>query len=57
MGWRTIEISNPAELHIKNGQLQIEQESHKVMIPIEDISNIFCIGSGIRISTMALSLL
>lgn len=55
MAFRTIEISNPAEIHIRKGQLQIEQESGLVTIPLEDISQIFCIGSDIRISTMALS--
>ena len=55
MSFRTIEISHPAELHIKNSQLRIEQESGIVFIPLEDIVHIFCIGPDIRISTMALS--
>lgn len=57
MAFRTLEISNPAEIHIKNGQLQIMRDVGTVYIPIEDISNIFCIGPNIRISTMALSIL
>lgn len=55
MAFRTIEISNPAELHIKNNQLQIAQETGVVYIPLEDIAHIFCIGSNIRLSTMDLS--
>ena len=57
MAFRTIEISRPAELHIKNKQLQIEREQEIVTVPVEDISQIFCIGPDIRISTMALSIL
>ena len=55
MAFRTIEISNPAEIHIKDNQLQVEQETGVVYIPVEDIAHIFCIGSNIRLSTMALS--
>lgn len=55
MGFRTIEISKPAEIHIKNNQLQVESEEGMVYVPVEDISHIFCIGANIRISTMALS--
>ena len=55
MPFRTVEISNPAELHMKNGQLEIRQEEGSVLIPVEDISQIFCIGPDIRLSTMALS--
>ena len=55
MGFRTVEISQPAQLHIKNGQLQIESIEGITTIPIEDISQIFCIGPDIRISTMAIS--
>lgn len=55
MAFRTIEITKPTELHMKNGQLEISQEEGVVMVPIEDISQIFCIGPDIRVSTMALS--
>lgn len=57
MAFRTIEISNPAEIHIKKHQLCIEQDAGVVYIPIEDISHMFCIGPNIRISTMAISIL
>lgn len=37
MAFRTIEISNPAELHVKNGQLEIIQNDNECYVPIEDI--------------------
>ena len=36
MGFRTLEISQAAELHIKNGQLEITSEEGVVLIPIEE---------------------
>lgn len=57
MAFRTIEISNSANIHIKNGQLEIEQQTGTVTVPIEDISQIFCMGPDIRLSTMDLSIL
>jgi CRISP-associated protein Cas1 len=57
MAFRTIEISNPAEIHIKSGQLIISQEDGIATIPIEDIAQIMTIGPGIRLSTMDLSIL
>ena len=54
MGFRTLEITRPAEIHMKNGQMHIEQEAGEVAIPLEDISVITCIGPNIRISTMGL---
>ena len=57
MGQRTLEISKPSELHVSACQLVIEQENKKISIPLEDLATIVCLGSNIRISTMALSLL
>lgn len=57
MAFRTLEISRPAEIHIKNCQLEVTQNDNKVMIPLEDISQIFCLGPDIRISTKALSIM
>lgn len=54
MGFRSVEITKPSEIHIKNGQMHIEQEVGKVAIPLEDIAVITCFGSNIRISTMGL---
>jgi len=80
MSFRTIEITGPAELHVKNGSLVVEKEikennvktDHnsvnkadqkkrkkpeitKLLIPLEDINTIVCMGAGIRISTMAMA--
>lgn len=55
MGFRTLEIRNPAELHVTTGQLTIEQEAGKLTIPLEDLSTIVCIGSNIRLSTLGMS--
>ena len=57
MGQRTLEISKPSELHVSAGQLVIEQETIKISISLEELATIVCLGSNIRISTMALSLL
>lgn len=37
MGYRTLEISNAAEIHIKEGQLEVTTEEGVVFIPIEDL--------------------
>ena len=56
MPFRTLEISNPAEIHIKSSQLEIIQDE-TVRIPIEDLYQITMIGPNIRISSMDLSIL
>ena len=57
MSFRTLEITNPTEIHIKNNQLELTQENRQIYIPIEDLSMITTIGSNIRLSTMDLSIL
>ena len=57
MAFRTLEITNPTEIHIKNNQLELTQEDCQIYIPIEDLSMITAIGSNIRLSTMDLSIL
>lgn len=57
MGFRTLEISKPAEIHIKNGQLEVETEDGILLIPIEDLLQIMVHGANIRLSTMDLSIL
>lgn len=52
-----MEISRPAEVHVKYRQLVISQEDETYNIPLEDLECITCIGPGIRISTMALSII
>ncbi len=56
MGFRTLEISQAAELHIKNAQLEIISADGIVYIPLEDISQIMVHGANIRLSTMDLSI-
>lgn len=57
MGFRTLEISHAAEIHINDGQLEITTEEGVVRIPIEDLSQIMVHGANIRLSTMDLSIL
>ena len=56
MPFRTLEISNPSEIHIKSSQLEITQED-TILIPIEDLYQITMIGPNIRLSSMDLSIL
>jgi len=55
MGFRTLEISNPAEIHVKRSQLEITEQGVTVMIPLEDLTTVICSGPNIRMSTMAQS--
>lgn len=79
MGFRTVEVTGPAELHVRSGSLLIEKEIKKerdldntdnskirkrskkepeidkIVIPLEDINSIVCMGAGVRISTMAMA--
>lgn len=57
MGFRTLEISHAAEIHIKEGQLEVTTEEGVALIPIEDLCQIMVRGSNIRLSTMDLSIL
>ncbi len=57
MGFRTLEINQAAELHIKNGQLEVTSKEGTILIPIEDLNQIMVHGANIRLSTMDLSIL
>lgn len=57
MSFRTIEISQAAELHIKSGQLEVASDDGVAAVPIEDISMIMFHGANIRLSSMDLSIL
>ena len=57
MGFRTLEISNACEIHIKEGQLEVTSEEGVALIPIEDLTQIMAHGANIRLSTMDLSIL
>lgn len=54
MAYRIIEITKPAECHVRKHQLIVEMEDGTVQIPLEDIEIILCIGAKIRFSTMGL---
>lgn len=53
MPFRTLEISNPAELHVNKGQLEINNSDGLFKVPLEDLATIICSGANIRLSTMA----
>lgn len=57
MGFRTLEISHAAEIHIKEGQLEIATDDGVAVVPIEDLNQIMVHGANIRLSTMDLSIL
>ena len=57
MAFRTLEINNNAELHIKSNQLEVTTNEGVAMIPIEDIAVILMHGANIRLSSMDLSIL
>ena len=53
MGFRTLEISTSAEIHVRKSQLEITNQDGIIMIPLEDLTTIVCSGANIRMSTMA----
>lgn len=57
MGFRTLEISQAAEMHIKEGQLEITTAEGNICVPIEDLCQIMVHGANIRLSKMDLSIL
>ena len=57
MGFRTLKISRAAEIHIKEGQLEITTDDGVATVPIEDLNQIMVHGANIRLSTMDLSIL
>lgn len=57
MGFRTLEIGQEAELHIKEGQLEVTTKDGKAYVAIEDLSMIMLHGANIRLSSMDLSIL
>lgn len=57
MGFRTLEISRPADIHIKEGQMEITSSDGLVTVPVEDLNLIMLHGANIRLSSMDLSIL
>ena len=47
MAFRTLEISNPAEIHVRRGQLEITNEEGIILIPLEDLATIVCSGADV----------
>lgn len=52
-----MEISHAAEIHIKEGQLEVTSKEGTVYIPVEDLNLIMMHGANIRLSSMDLSIL
>ena len=57
MGYRTVEVNNPAELHIRKGQLEITQAEGSALIALEDLAGLILAGPDVRISSLALAAL
>ena len=55
MGFRTVEITRPSEIHLKRNQFTVQQEDRYAEIPVEDIDTIIFTGANIRVSTSTLS--
>lgn len=50
MGFHMLEISRAAEIHIKEGQLEITTDEGVAVVPIEDLNQIMIHGANIRLS-------
>ena len=49
MGFRTLDICQAAEVHIKMGQIEISSSSGTVSVPVEDLFQITAHGANIRL--------
>ena len=50
MGFRTLEISQVAEIHIKEGQLEITTKEGIAYVPIEDLCQIMVHGANLKLT-------
>ena len=57
MAYRIVSIENPAEAHVRDGQLVVIQNRGTVSIPVRDILVLVVCGPNIRMSTMAQTML
>lgn len=57
MAYRIVSIENPAEVHVRDGQLVVIQDKGTASIPVRDILVLVVSGPNIRMSTMAQTLL
>lgn len=54
---RIVTIEHPAEVHVHEGQLVIEQESGTASVPLDQVELLITYGPAIRISTMGQTML
>ena len=47
MGFRTLEISRAAEIHIKEGQLELTTDDGVAVVSVEDLNQIMVHGANI----------
>ena len=57
MPYRIVSIENPAEVHVRDGQLVVIQDKGTASIPVRDILVLVVCGPSIRMSTMAQTML
>ena len=55
--YRIVSIENPAEVHVRDGQLVVVQDKGTASIPVCDILILVVCGPNIRMSTMAQTML
>ena len=54
---RIVTIEHPAEVHVHEGQLVVEQEAGTACVPVGQVEILIACGPSIRISTMAQTML
>lgn len=55
--YRIVSIENPAEVHVRDGQLVVIQDKGTASVPVRDIMVLVVCGPNIRMSTMAQTML
>lgn len=55
--YRIVSIENPAEVHVRDGQLVVIQDKGTASVPVRDIMVLEVCGPNIRMSTMAQTML
>ncbi len=54
---RIVTIEHPAEVHVRDDQLIVEQDAGTASVPVEQVELLVTYGPSIRISTMAQTML
>ena len=57
MAYRIVSIENPAEVHVREGQLVVTQDRGEATIPVREMLVLVVCGPNIRMSTMAQTML